>query len=350
MIPFECSFTRAESVDELVTAWVAATRGGQTAHFFGGGTEVVTLAREHKFHTDVLIDYKRVPEATVFGPGLLTSPEHPGERYAFGAAVRLSALVDAPGAGLFARCAGGVADRTVRNSITLGGNVCGMLPYREAVLPFLLLDGTVVYAEPTGVVDDPVSTGDPAGGHSGSDPTTVARVAERPIREMFSKKILLPEGAAVLAFAVGTDVLRDLGLFTDTGAVGAPAPGCGAVTATGGGEGGRWFYRRRTADARVDYPLVTVAMADLRGEVRLAVSGAWGYPVRATAAEGVLAAAGTNTIAALSTDDRRRLAEEAVDAEDRTFKKDQRGSRAYRRELTIQAVEDGLAAITGGAS
>ena len=68
--------------------------------------------------------------------------EERGRQLRFGACLTLN---EAAGAGAIPAAGGGVcgvADHTVRNSITLGGNIAGRLPYREAVLPFLLADAT----------------------------------------------------------------------------------------------------------------------------------------------------------------------------------------------------------------
>ncbi|MEX2444039.1 MAG: FAD binding domain-containing protein [Alkalispirochaeta sp.] len=347
MIPFELTFRRAETVDEAVGAWVEATNAGQTALYYGGGTEIVTLARDNKRPADVLIDYKRIPDTWVCG-----IDGDDADTWWVGSAVRLNTVVDTPRTGLIACCLSGVADRTVRNSITLGGNICGMLPYREGVLPFLLLDGTVTYAHP---VD---------GGES--------EVATKPINDLFHKKLKLPKGGLVLSFGIEAHLLADvgldqapsgtavpgeegldhepgIGLHTGSGGYSVAAP-YGPLTAVGSGPRGKWFYRRHTKEPRVDYPLVTVAMAVVSGSVRVAVAGAWGYPVRADRVEDALNATGMDAIVAMDETDRRGEIKRAVDAQEIQFKQDMRGSRRYRRELTIQAIEDGVLALTGDQS
>lgn len=344
MIPFELSFRRAESVDEAVGAWAEATEAGQTALYYGGGTEIVTLGRDHKRQADVLIDYKRIPETWVLGTDADADTDtDAAEVWQVGASVRLNTVIDTPQTGLLAYCFSGVADRTVRNSVTVGGNICGMLAYREAVLPFLLLDGTVTYAHPA----DATATGE-------------VEVTTRPINELFHKRLQLPKGGLALSFGIDRSVLADLGLGATGAGTASSGEGLrtgsggylvtspyGAVTAAGGGPEGKWFYRRRTKDPRIDYPLVTVAMALVGGAVRVAVAGAWGYPVRADRVEEVINATGAEPIAKMDAAARRGEIERAVDEQALQFKKDMRGSRRYRRELTIQAVEDGILALTG---
>ncbi|MFW5695142.1 MAG: FAD binding domain-containing protein [Alkalispirochaeta sp.] len=347
MIPFDLTYRRAESVDEAVGAWIEATEAGGTALYYGGGTEFVTLARDNKRHADVLIDYKRVPDAGACG---VAGDGDSAMAWEVGAGLRLNTIVDTPGTGLLAYCFSGVADRTVRNSITVGGNICGMLAYREGVLPFLLLDGSVTYAYPRDGV--------------------VAR-ATQPIRELFKKKLALPRGGLALSFSIDAALMEGCGLGAASprepaapdGDRRAPGAGLrtsaggysvevpyGPVTAAGSGPRGSWFYRRQTREPRVDYPLVTVAMASVSDSVRIAVAGAWGYPVRAERVEEVVNSTGAANIAALDEAERRTTIERAVDAQEIQFKQDMRGSRRYRRELTIQAIEDGVLALTGDPS
>ena len=129
----------------------------------------------------------------------------------------------------------------------------------------------------------------------------------------------------------------------------------GAVTAAGAGDGGRWFYYRRTADARVDYPLATVVLAQIDGRVRVALSGAWGYPARARRAETILnendelaAALQSGELGSIDEPQLRQLAANALEAEARTWRTDQRGAGDYRRELAIQAICAGLRSVAGG--
>lgn len=316
MIPFEFDFLRAETPEEAVAAWRTAADDKQTAVYFGGGTELITLARDGRQRFDLAIDYKAIPQTLVAGRS--------GDDYRFGSAVRLTELSDRHAFGLLGACSVGVADRTTRNSITLGGNICGMLPYREAVLPFLLLDARVQVASTDGM-----------------------RWVE--LAEVFDMRLRLEPGELAVAWSVAGELVQALGPVTD--AV-VNTSSYGAVT--GAGDGGRWFYYRRTADARVDYPLATVVLAQIDGRVRVALSGAWGYPARARRAETILnendtLAAGlqSGALGAIDEPQLRQLAANALDAEARSWRSDQRGAGDYRRELAIQAICAGLRSLAG---
>lgn len=300
MIPFDAVYLIAETLDEAVTAYREELAAGRSARYFGGGTEIVTLARGNKLHAEVFIDYKRIPECRRFEP----------QAGYIGAAVRLNQLVDAvvadgvkAGGGavaaggalaLLALCAGGVADRTVRNSITVGGNIAGQLPYREAVLPFLLFEARARVVGPQG-----------------------ARVV--PLRELLVKRLQLAEGELLYA------------LEWDPQAV-AAVPTARIDSLAG------HFYRRRTADSRVDYPLVTVAMMRTKAGIRAALAGACGYPVRSAAAEAALNEPG-------APGERAAAAVAALEAEGAKVRADHRASADYRRALLVSALAEGLSAL-----
>ena len=73
-----------------------------------------------------------------------------------GAALSLTFLEEKNFFPLLSKTSQGVADHTARNKITLGGNICGQIFYREAVLPFLLADSFCVIAGHDGVKSLPI--------------------------------------------------------------------------------------------------------------------------------------------------------------------------------------------------
>lgn len=305
MIARDLVFYRPETVQDAVDAWRAARDAEKKPQYYAGGTEIATLAREGKQNTTDLVDTKHIPETRVM-EGVDAADGH---ELVLGASLTLNMVIDGCGSPLLAACARGIADRTVRNSITLGGNICGMLPYREAVLPFLLLDGEVELAGTEGV----------------------RRV---PIREVFRKKLQQRDDEFVVRFVLGRELLQGIGAIRHP-ATTAHAGAYGAIRLAGSGPRGGWFYYRRTTESRLDYPLTTVTMARTDGELRLAISGTWGYPHRVSEAETLFADG------ALSGSYRDR-AVAMVDAVDLKIKQDMRATRDYRRELTIQAIELGL--------
>lgn len=265
MIPFDIEFLQPESIDEAVSLHVESAARGKRPVYFGGGTQIVTGARRQYDEFDVAIDLKRIDELTVFEP----------ENRRFGAALRLNDIGSQTAVPLLADAARGIADRTVRNSITLGGNICGQLAYREVMLPLLLFDTSLTIAGPTGL-------------------RTV------PAMEVFHKRLHLADH----------EILVSVEMPEESGIEG--------------------FYRRRTKDARVDYPLVTLCMASIGGDIRFAVSGVYGYPIRSPEAERLL-----NTGNIVST----------IEAVSDSIRDDHRASAAYRRHLFKLTLEEGLARL-----
>jgi xanthine dehydrogenase FAD-binding subunit len=340
MIPFDVKYHRAETVNEAVAAWNDGVAAGEDVLYYGGGTEIVTLARDNKLRADRFIDYKRIPEARRM-PGAEGAADDPSGRIVWGSAVRLNEVVDGGSFGLLARCCVGIADRTVRNSITLGGNVCGMLPYREAVLPFLLLDGDVETAEPETAEPE---TAEP--GTAGPGPA----VKSAPVASRFNKKLRLEKGELVLGFSLDHGLAAGL----ESDGVTVADRGWGPLEAWASGSRGGWFYTRRTREPRLDYPLVTLILARVDGRYRLALTGAFGYPLRAEKAEAILNRAAESgdldgDFGGVGWSDRlNRLAAEALDAEGVKYKDDIRGNREYRRNVTVQSLAAGLVRLAGG--
>ena len=297
MIPFDVDYLVPDSIDEAVAAFTEATAAGRSVRYLGGGTELVTMARTGKLTYDTLIDLKHIPELTDLSP----------EEGRFGAGVRLSDLADGIPLGvppLLAQAARGVADRTIRNAITLGGNVCGVLPYRESVLPLLVFDAGIAVAGPDGT-----------------------RTAS--IGELFDRRLRLEPGEFVA--------------WVET-----PAWAAGATT----------WYSRKTQDARVDYPLVSLCMAvspdkspDSSPAIRFAVSGVFGFPVRCAAAENALSSSLAESLRSGrdSGEAARTATSVAIDAIQEAIgtspRSDSRASGDYRRALFGQALGDGVAAV-----
>src|SRR5699024_5060326 len=64
----------------------------------------------------------------------------------FGSATTLTDIANANFFPLLTKIILQIATQTERNKITIGGNLASHLPYREALLPFLLTDAQVVIA------------------------------------------------------------------------------------------------------------------------------------------------------------------------------------------------------------
>lgn len=217
MIPYDFDYCKGETVEEAVKAYMEFKESGKAPLYYGGGTEIITLCRRGQISPGALIDIKSIPQCSVLGVE--------EERAVFGSAISLSEIVDSKAFPLLARTCCGIADRTVRNRLTLGGNICGRLPYREAVLPFLLCDGEALVA--------------------GEKSTRWVS-----LKALFDKRLKLAPGELLVQMAVPKEALE----FP-------------------------YSVVRKTKGGRVAYPVVTAAGVKAKGAIRIALSGALGYPI-----------------------------------------------------------------------
>ena len=221
MIPFDIVYRRPETVEEAVAAWRAQPGA---SIYYSGGTEILTGARTGTYDFGAVIDVKRLPECRSRDSRLVSGRE----ALYFGAGLYLNEIVEDASFPLLASSARGIADHSVRNRITLGGNVAGRLPYREALLPFLAAGGTAHLAGPS-----------LEGGATGG-----VNRREVPVRELHAKRLFLRPGEFLL------------GLSVDAEAAGLP-----------------FYHDRATSGAEVDYPILALCAVARSGRYAVALSG-----------------------------------------------------------------------------
>lgn len=230
MIAADLTYCRPATAEEAVEAW----RRHEGARYLAGGTEIVTSARRTSAAGELraCIDIKRIPEANIH--------EICGNCFRLGAALTLSDVIEGDAFPLLNATLRGIADHTVRNRLTLGGNLTGMLPYREAALPLLLADASILTLAPGREDQPPIRQ-------------------ERKLRERFDRRLVLAPGELVLSFCVPLD---------------APE--------------WPWSHHRKTRTSPVDYPLATTGMVHDGQGIRFAVAGVHPYPFRSDAVDEAL--------------------------------------------------------------
>lgn len=226
MISFDFDYYRPSSVPEAVRLYQTLEAQGRSPVYLSGSTEFITFARVGLTYSDAVIDLKGIPECRELAAG--------GGEMRFGCALTLSEIDDSKVFPLLGDTGAGIADRTSRNKITLGGNVCSRLIYKEAVLPLLLADSEVEVAGPSGV----------------------RRV---PIGQLFDREMRLGRGEFIVRFAVRSDY-RTMPYAS---------------------------VKRRKASA-IEYPIVTVAALAAGQGIRYAFSGLCAFPFRSEAVERAL--------------------------------------------------------------
>lgn len=100
------------------------------------------MSRAYNIDTGAVIDIKGIAECNVLelNEGKLT----------IGAAVILTQIAEINFFPALSLAVKRIADHTVQDKITIGGNIAGTIIYRESVLPLLASDSKIVIASPSG--------------------------------------------------------------------------------------------------------------------------------------------------------------------------------------------------------
>lgn len=226
LLPFNIDYYKPKSIEEAVELFFLLKRDHKRALYYSGGTEILTLGRLNLLHFDAVIDIKTVKECLVF--------DFYQNRLVSGAALPLTLIEEKNLFPLLSAVAKGVADHTARNKITLGGNICGQIFYREAVLPFLLCDSDVVIAGENGI-------------------------ETRSIHSIFNGEFQLAEGQFVIQ------------LLTEQAYTSMP-----------------FVSLKKRQQWETGYPLLTVSSIKVENRLRFAFSGVCPYPFRSKEMEDAL--------------------------------------------------------------
>jgi CO/xanthine dehydrogenase FAD-binding subunit len=226
MIPYDFAYYKISSAEEAALLHQSLRKQGKRPYYYAGGTELITLGRVNEVYTDAVIDIKGIAECRTL------QLEH--NQLVIGAALPLSNIQESGFFPLLGQTISEISDHTVRNKITLGGNLCGHIYYREAVLPLLISDTEVVIA-----------------GISGK--------RRAPLNSLFDGRPQLGEGELLVQLIVQSDYL-ELPYYT--------------------------VKKRRQGD--VGYPLITVAALKKDEKLRVAISGLCPFPFRSEQLEEIL--------------------------------------------------------------
>lgn len=226
MLPFDFDYYKPETLQEAVHLYLDLDQQGKQPMFFSGGTELITLGRIDLAYTEAVIDIKGIAECNVM--------QVRGNHVVLGSTLSLTKVEEGNLFPLLTKTASEVADHTARGKITLGGNICARIFYREAVLPFLLANSQLVIAGPEG-----------------------NKVV--PILDVFDGQLKLEKGEFLAQLA------------TEKHFVSAP-----------------FFSKKRRQQWETGYPLITVAALKIAQEIRVAVSGLCPFPFRSGEVEKAL--------------------------------------------------------------
>jgi len=173
-----------------------------------------------------VIDLKQIPEANALGLN--------DAALVIGGCVSLRAVNDSRLFPLLGAICGRVADHTNQCRITLGGNLCGTVIYREAAQALLLADADVTLYGPEGL-------------------------RRESMRRVFDQRMRLKPGEFVLRVHVPARY------------IGAP-----------------FYHVKKTANEKIDYPLLSLSALFYENRARVAMSGFYAYPFRDAALEAAI--------------------------------------------------------------
>jgi CO/xanthine dehydrogenase FAD-binding subunit len=226
MIPFDFEYYRPSTVESAVQIFHTLDNHGKNPVYYGGGTEIISMARMSNISTGAVIDIKDIPQCKVI--------EIQEEHLVIGAGVTLTQIHESNLFPLLAQAGARVADHTIQNKITLGGNMCGTIIYREAILPLLLADSEIVVAGP-----------------QGNKTITV--------NEVFKERMQLNRGELIIQVRILKSYLSY-----------------------------PYVHVKRTKEDKIHYPLLTICAMKVNNEVRAAFSGLCDFPFRSPEMENEL--------------------------------------------------------------
>ena len=226
MIPFDFEYYKPETIEDATNLFCELDRLGKKPIYYGGGTEFISMARMHNIYTEAVIDIKGIPECNVYGLDK--------NQLIIGSAVTLTNIAGLNLFPLLSLTVKRIADHTIQDKITLGGNLAGTIIYREAILPLLVSDSHMIIAGTYGQ-------------------------RKVHIKDIFHKRIHLAKGELIVLIIVDKNFLS------------LPH-----------------FHVKRTKNEKIDYPLITMVGLKKDSKIHIAFSGLCEYPFRSTTVENIL--------------------------------------------------------------
>ncbi|HNX13575.1 MAG TPA: FAD binding domain-containing protein [Oscillospiraceae bacterium] len=226
MIPFNFIYCRPDTLKEAADIYSSLAAEGKIPLYYGGGSEIISMSRAGAIRPDAVIDIKNIPECRVLSKD--------DEYLYIGSACTLSQISESNLFPLMRLAGGRIADHTNQCRITLGGNLCGTIIYRETSLPLMLSEAQIIFFGPKG-----------------------KRVA--PFRNVFHGRLERCPDEFVMRVQIPLWALI-----------------------------ARHAHQKKSANEKIDYPLVTVAALWKGSKLRTAFSGVCSHPFRSTEIETVL--------------------------------------------------------------
>lgn len=218
MIPNKFEYYKPDTLEEAYNVYNELSSQGKKPLYYGGGTEIITMSRANNVHMGAVIDIKGISDCC--------NIEIKDNKLNIGSAATLSQITESKIFPLLGQTAARIADHTVQCKLTIGGNLCGTIIYRETSLPLMLCNSTVVIF-----------------GKNGK--------REVQINQIFDKKLRLAPDEILV------------NIITDVKYCSLP-----------------YVHAKKTKSDKIAYPLLTVAAIKEDNKIRIAFSGLCSYPIR----------------------------------------------------------------------
>jgi len=226
VISFDFEYHKPATIEQAVELHKSLRAQKKRPIYYTGGTEITTLGRLNQVKCGAVIDLKGIPECNIL--------KLQDNQLVMGGGLSFTRLIESNLFPLLSLTIREVADHSARSNITLGGNICGQIIYREGVLPLLLTDTQVMFAGDTGI-------------------------NQLPIHQLFNRQIQLEEGQFLVQFTTDQSYLQ--------------LP---------------YVSIKKRKQGSIGYPLVTVAALKKDGQIRIAFSGLSSFPFREQNIEQIL--------------------------------------------------------------
>lgn len=216
----------SQAIEEATDRYTKEQQKKNRPFYYAGGTEILTLRRLNIIYPKAVIDIKHIPACNL---------HQLDENYlVLGAALPLTEVEEKNLFPLLTDVSKEIADRTARNKITFGGNICGQIFYREAILPLLLTDSLLVLAKNQ-------------------------KIRTEFIHNVFHEQLLLEDGELFIQ------------AFVEKRYLSAP-----------------YVAIKKRQQWTVGYPLISIAALKIDSTIRVAISGLCSFPFRSSSLEAAL--------------------------------------------------------------
>ncbi len=226
MIPFDFIYLRPDTLQEAVNLYTQLETEGKSPFYYAGGSEIISMCRAGSIQPGAVIDIKNIPECMILSVD--------DQKLHIGSVCTLNQISESNLFPLLKLSGGRIADHTNQCRITIGGNLCGTIIYRETSLPLLLSDAEI---------------------------TVFGKCGEQTfeLKSIFDGRMLLKPGEIIVQIHVPVWALS-----------------------------ANYAHIKQTANEKIDYPLVSIAAMRKENYLRIAFSGICSFPFRSAQIEKTL--------------------------------------------------------------